>query len=1049
MHVIPSEAEGSPYAGTSPRPVHVIPSEAEGSPYAGTSPRPVHVIPSEAEGSPYTGTSPRPVHVIPSEAEGSPYAGTSPRPVHVIPSEVEGSPYAGTSPRPVHVIPSEAEGSPYTGTSPRPVHVIPSEVEGSPYAGTSPRPVHVIPSEVEGSPDTGTSNQKEIFSLATDFERLEILPWKNIPGITGLSGHLTMNTLSGQLLLKGKDLVLDFAGLFSVPLAFEQYAANIDWIETENDWQIRVNDFNINDSVLNLSGNMNLFLSHDKEISPFVALNLAFTEKNPQYLHKYVPAGILPQGLMTWLNEAFTGPGNITGQFLLHGPLDKFPFDQQEGRFEMIASIENTPLNYKTGWPAFNNFSANVLLDGRRLIIDSDEAEIFSTKVKNIYAEIPDLAKSGLIVEGGINANSATGMEFIFKSPLNATLGQKFKALQLSGPIQLDLKLAIPFHDENPPLSINGHIDFLSTAKLALPSWGIFLEDVTGTFDFTENALSTDKIAAKWLGHPLLINITTDHPAVNESIIRVKVKGDMSIQDIEKAYSLNTLNEIISGATNYEIMLDFINKKGKENTIFSMNSDLEGIAIQLPPPLRKNASDKIPTYAKISFNEQGTRFFDLTGNYGKILSTALRFSANPSSATQKEHWSLTRGEIRFGAQPATLGNAPGLRIKGGLSTLSLSDIKPWISSFSAKENKQKPFFTIDQVDLNIGKLDLFGFTLQPINIKVKPEKSGWRIAIENPDIAGWFILPGGNSSPLIEGQFNRFYVTLDERSNQQLTSLNPGDIPSLNILLNDFRYDQRIFGRLFFITSREQNTMRINRLVLSSPYSVMNATGFWQKLPNGKMQTHLNGEFRSSNLGKVLRALRVTESLEETKGRATFALSWPSEIYHPDFGHLNGQFSFDFQNGRIINMSESSEAEMGLGRLLNLLSLQSLPRRLTLDFSDIGAKGFGFDVMKGDFVLNHGSAMTNNTYLDGPIAKVELKGDININKKIYNLSMLVTPYVTASIPLLVATIAGSPVAGAAAWVAHKVFGGVVNSISSTLYKVTGPWDAPNVGKSSE
>ncbi|MDF3055733.1 MAG: transrane protein, partial [Gammaproteobacteria bacterium] len=160
---------------------------------------------------------------------------------------------------------------------------------------------------------------------------------------------------------------------------------------------------------------------------------------------------------------------------------------------------------------------------------------------------------------------------------------------------------------------------------------------------------------------------------------------------------------------------------------------------------------------------------------------------------------------------------------------------------------------------------------------------------------------------------------------------------------------------------------------------------------------------------------------------------------------LDGQFSIDVGKGRIINISKSSQTELGFGKMLNLLSLQSLPRRLTLDFSDLSVEGFAFDEMKGDFKLENGVANTQNAYLEGNVARIDLKGNIDLDRKGYNLVMLVTPYVTKSIPV-VATIAGGPIAGAAAWVGQKILGGVIDTMTSSRYRVTGSWDQPNVGK---
>ena len=49
-----------------------------------------------------------------------------------------------------------------------------------------------------------------------------------------------------------------------------------------------------------------------------------------------------------------------------------------------------------------------------------------------------------------------------------------------------------------------------------------------------------------------------------------------------------------------------------------------------------------------------------------------------------------------------------------------------------------------------------------------------------------------------------------------------------------------------------------------------------------------------------------------------------------------------------IDAGQFLKAEPGAARLLGVLSLQSLPRRLLLDFRDLFEEGFAFDNVTGD-----------------------------------------------------------------------------------------------------
>jgi uncharacterized protein YhdP len=127
--------------------------------------------------------------------------------------------------------------------------------------------------------------------------------------------------------------------------------------------------------------------------------------------------------------------------------------------------------------------------------------------------------------------------------------------------------------------------------------------------------------------------------------------------------------------------------------------------------------------------------------------------------------------------------------------------------------------------------------------------------------------------------------------------------------------------------------------------------------------------------------------------------------------------------------------------MLNILNLQTLPRRLSLDFTDLFEKGYSFDSMKGRFILKQGNAVTQDTYFDGPIARIEIKGRVGLATKDYDLMLNVTPYVTGSIPI-VATLAGGPIIGVVSWLVEKVASSAVSSVVTYHYAVTGPWENP-------
>src|SRR6185312_16511550 len=157
---------------------------------------------------------------------------------------------------------------------------------------------------------------------------------------------------------------------------------------------------------------------------------------------------------------------------------------------------------------------------------------------------------------------------------------------------------------------------------------------------------------------------------------------------------------------------------------------------------------------------------------------------------------------------------------------------------------------------------------------------------------------------------------------------------------------------------------------------------------------------------------------------------------------ISGTVSLKLGEGRVINLGDAADAKIGLGRLLNILSLQSLPRRLSLHFNDLFEKGYSFDYVKGDFTLRNGNATTQNTQINGPIAGIMIIGRIGLAAKDLDLKLGVTPYVTGSLPVVAAIATANPVAGVATWLVGKVVSHAMSQMTTYNYSIQGPWANP-------
>lgn len=328
--------------------------------------------------------------------------------------------------------------------------------------------------------------------------------------------------------------------------------------------------------------------------------------------------------------------------------------------------------------------------------------------------------------------------------------------------------------------------------------------------------------------------------------------------------------------------------------------------------------------------------------------------------------------------------------------------------------------------------------LDNLQIKILPLSTEWQLRIMNPAMAGTLLVK--TQAPYaIEGIFS--YLKIKKQPEATAMSLlTPKSIPPLHLTIEDFYYDQQSLGKVRLATSPHNTGLQIQQLLLENPFYQIATTGKWSTSPN---KTILKGVFYSAALGKFLQSQGITPAIDSPSAKAEFEFSSPLSPLKWRLDQINGTIYLQLQQGSISHLGPNVEAKVGLGKLLSILSLQTLPRHLVLDFSDIAGKGFTFDKISGHFSLKNGYLETSDTHMDGSLAYAKIQGRIGLNQRNYDLILKVSPHITASLPL-VATIAGGPIAGIATWFADKVLSHAMRNVSSYTYRVTGPWANPQV-----
>lgn len=476
-----------------------------------------------------------------------------------------------------------------------------------------------------------------------------------------------------------------------------------------------------------------------------------------------------------------------------------------------------------------------------------------------------------------------------------------------------------------------------------------------------------------------------------------------------------------------------------------LNTPLHNIQVSIPM-LRKDVMAMLTITGNVAGNlVDGIQFLHDSPLQGKLLDVIKQWQA--------------KGPMQLQLQLAIpLESTPiPAQVKGQLiihgSTLTLPPGETTLQNLQGQLNFTQADITAHELTATLGNkplkiniatnkptlLQLFYGDLTA-RLTAQAPNNGWMLALASPTIQGQIQIPADKKS--IQANFQRLY--LEKNITQSTQNWSPSNIPQLTLNSDDFRYGEKHFGHLFLQLSPLADGVKIENLQATSSAYNFSAKGTWRRLKE-QDQTQIAGTLTSPNINAALNSWGLPADISAQQSNIQFDLKWPDAIYNPSFQQSSGQIKLDLSHGQIADISASTKMKADIGRLLTFLSLQSLERRVQLDFSDFKAKGFNFDTLKGNLMLQNGNATTNNMQLNSSVAQIDINGRIGLVTEDYDLRFKVVPNVTTSLPVIVG-LAGGPIAGLATWAASKVLNPAVNMVTTDYYRMTGPWNAPKIEK---
>ena len=869
--------------------------------------------------------------------------------------------------------------------------------------------------------------------LQSFLSRFSDLSWQNqgaIPGMTQLSGVVYWQPLEGSLELNGEHSAVTLQKPM-LPINLETLNASLEWKYLSQGWRLSMDRLMITHPNLTLSAEGAI----DDPLGPaaYLRMQMDFSAKDAQIWLPYIPSKGLKPKLDAWLKHDILKIDRASGQVRVVGPLSDFPFDQHNGEFSVQSHVNGVDLLIDKNWPLNADLDADIHVLGRNLVADVHQANLMDVMIHQVSISVPGigLGQEVFLLHGQVEAPGEKIKSYVFASPLQQRFS-RWKSLSVNDLLGLEINLEVPLYPESNHVFAKGALDFnQNLVSVAVANNFAEFDEVNGRLEFNEYGLTSGGLDSQLNNYPFMIRV---QPLVGPKLTtELRVEGEVDISYLRKLihhpiFSVMQGRFIVNG-------LWVVYPNSPEIDKLYLNSSMVGVAVNLPPPFGKSLSDINPLTVKIDFSPQQQMHLDL--NYEKKVSGIVTMQQTP-----KKNW-IVAGEVHLGAGTIGKSKDSELRISGSLDEVNVDAWRTVWNKWPKTQNDTSVWTNINTVNLSIAKVTMPAVSYPSVTLntrRISPEQ--WSFHLSQHDISGDGAYDWKKNN--LSAHIQRLDLAMLQSSSSSSLKWKPilQDIPNLDVTVDAITYHGIDMGKFSFKSSTQPRHWLLETGRLETPEYTLAFKGDWVE-KKAEHASRLEAELHLSRLGKALSRWHVTPVVDAHYGSLIFSGKWPGAFYEGSFKKLHGNLSLILRDGHISHLDRDTEKKLGLGKLLSILSLQTIPRRLKLDFSDLAQKGYAFDSFKGTFQIKSGIMNTHDSNINGPVAYGTMSGDLDLIHQLYDLDLKIYPNVTASLPA-VASIVGSPIAGVAVWAVSSLATKGMQKISGYTYKISGPWLNPVV-----
>ncbi len=848
-----------------------------------------------------------------------------------------------------------------------------------------------------------------------------------IPKIENLQGRFSGIGGSGRADISFNQESLDFGPYFKQPIALERLSSSLYWgNDNQRSW---FGASHLDVSNQDINSQLALQLIFEQGQSPVLSLYGEAQLKDAKQVDKYLPHVVLSDGLVNYLGRAIQGGTSDNVGLLWQGALNQFPYLDNNGVFEVSARVDEAQYQFHSDWLPLTDASVDLHFRNASMLITGHSGRLKQLEFESLTTRIDNLMKNPtVVVDVELNQPQSKINDFVFSSVIDNSVGAVLRQLDVKGDVRTKLNIDIPLDGSVPVVS--GNV-ILNKNDLAINAIDLGVKQVSGDVAFLNGAVTGSNISGVLYQQPVTFDIDTKPMGSEHYGIELDLKAKWHSERIPQSWHAY-LDDYLSGSLDWQGRITL--KIGKEDVSYQANfkSPMQGLELKLPKPLDKFVDQQEALSISTSGDVNGGQFNLALGSRAEVVADFV--TANDRVKVEDLSLIVGRG---FAAQDRIVND--GLSIKIDLATLKLDEWQSFVNSIEQGQSQDGLLPPLKHIEANVKQLTVLEQKLSNVLLIGTKLDDNWTIAVNSPEAVGNITIYDDYEQRGIKTDFQRLVITQGETStdstDDKISLERLKKLPLVDFSCESCQIAGAELGQISFKTAVHEQGIAINNIKITEDNIDITAEALWGFDEAGEF-SQISGKLNSKKLEQALKVFGSSSGIKDSGLKSSFELTWRDSIYQPKVDTLNGKIKWKLSEGHITEVSDKG------ARIFSLFSLDSLRRKLVLDFRDVFVKGIFYNDFKGDFDITNGVAITHNAYMDGIAGGIDVVGSINLDSRELDYYITFTPNLFSNIPVIAGVVTSTPQVFVLAFALTKVLDPIIDVVSQVNFKLSGNVDEP-------